>query len=80
MTTVSKKFKAVEVSTTDGWKIAGSLYIEGKAVIVLANSIVDGSDTGPLRAVKIRQIGTEADFIVIPRAKIESLREFRLSE
>ena len=80
MTTVLKNFNAVEVSTTDGWKIVGSLYIEGKAVIVLANSIVDGSDTGPLRAVKVRKIGTEADFIVIPRAKIESLKELRFPE
>ena len=68
----------VVVSTADGWNITGMLYIEGQSILVLANSVVEGSDIGPLKAVKIRGIATEANFIIIPRKAVVSLKRLSL--
>ena len=67
--------RPVEVVLIRGdWHVIGFLFLEGKSVLVLANNMVAGSDLGPIQPTKIRRIANEADFTIIPRNLVESLR------
>lgn len=58
---------------TKDYVVFGCLFICSPDCLVIANNIIEGSLVGPLEQRKVRRIDTEADFVILPRDKVQKV-------
>ena len=58
---------------TKDYVVIGHLFICSPDYLVIANAIAEGSLVGPLEQSKVRRIDTEADFVILPRDKVQKV-------
>ena len=57
---------------------SGCLFIRSPHCLVIANTIAEGSLLGPLEQSKVRHLDTEADFVILPRDKVQKVKFLKI--